>query len=142
MAEMSRAKSTVCWVAFVLFATVAIYRFVASSRGPIAEMPDTPESSQAFVCRKCEHVFHLTPRKRAELMSQGGSVERSEVTSVRKLLLPCPACQQVAAVVAGSCAQCGKPYLRTAEDGRRYAQCRDCRTASSSQGRSAPSGAR
>ena len=137
MAELSRVRRGVYWAAVAVFAILLIYRWVSTSAGPLAEMPDTPEYAQAFVCRQCEQVFQVTPRERARLMAGSGSVERSAVTSTRKILLPCPACRQVAAVVAGSCARCGQPFLRTDQDGKRHPLCRDCRGERSPRGESA-----
>ncbi|UCG17662.1 MAG: hypothetical protein JSV19_06460 [Phycisphaerales bacterium] len=126
MAKPSKAKQAVYWVLFVVIGSVAVYRLVLGAGGPLDDLPDTPEFAQAFICRDCGHAFSLTPRQRAELMSEGGRVEREEMTAVRQAKLPCPVCKAVEAVVAGTCPQCGKPFLQTDKDGRRHVKCPDC----------------
>ena len=137
MAEPARVKQIVLWAVFVLLTSLVIYRLISTSGGPLAEMPDTPESAQAFVCRECGHLFYVTPRQRAKLMAQGGDVERAAATSARKIVLPCPACGQVAAGVAGTSPQCGRPYLRTGKGGTRHRLCPDCRAQQGPRGEAA-----
>lgn len=126
MTKPSRAKQAVYWILFLVIGFVAVYRLVLGAGGPLKDLPDTPESAQAFICRDCGHAFSLTPRQRAELMSKGGRVVREEMTAVRQMKLPCPACKAVEAIVARKCQQCGKPFLQTDKDGQRHVKCPDC----------------
>ncbi len=126
MSEMSRTRQVCYWVVFVCVAGASIYGFVRGNRGPLAQMPDTPESAQEFICRECDHVFSVTPRRRAELLSEGGRVQREEMTPVRRLYLPCPECGAAEAVVARRCPECDQPFARTGLDGRRHVACSDC----------------
>jgi Fe2+ or Zn2+ uptake regulation protein len=126
MAKPSRTKQVVYWVLFLVVSCIAVYRLVFGAGGPIDDLPDTPESAQAFICRDCGHVFSVTPRQRAELMSEGGRVVREEMTAVRRMKLPCPACKAVEAVVARTCPHCGTQFLQTDKNGQRHVKCPDC----------------
>ena len=126
MADASKAKRAVCWVVFGIVICIAVYRLVQVTAGPLAQMPDTPESAQVFICRECGHTFSLTPRERAELMAKGGAVDRGEMTPVRRVRLPCPACNAIEVIVARRCPRCGKPYARTGKDGQVHLLCPDC----------------
>jgi hypothetical protein len=129
MTEASRFKKTLFWTLFVLFSSVAILRLVFATDDKLARLPDTPESAQAFICRQCQQVFSLTPRQRTELMTQGGRVVHQEMTVVRRVLLPCPACGAVELVVARACPICGRAYLGTDQDGHQHIMCPDCEAA-------------
>ena len=133
MAEPSRSRKALYWALFVIFLSVAVLRFMLATNDELAQVPDTPESAQPYICRQCGHVFSLTPRARVELMAHGGRVVREEMTSVRRTLLPCPACGAVEAVVARTCPDCGQPYVATDRDGRRHAMCPECEAAEARQ---------
>ncbi|HUU83623.1 MAG TPA: hypothetical protein VM243_08980 [Phycisphaerae bacterium] len=129
MAEKSRSRKAVYWTLFLLCSAVAVWRIVLATDGGSAQLPDTPESAQPFICRECGHVFSLTPRGRTELMTRRGRIVREEMTAVRRTLLPCPACGAVEAVVGRTCPNCGRPFVGTDQDGGRHLRCPDCEAA-------------
>ncbi len=122
----SRTKQIVYGGLIAAVTAVVVYHVVGGARGPLAEMPDTPESAQVFICSACGKVFTLTPRERAKLMASSPATQAEDGSRGRSLRLPCPACGKTAAAVAASCPVCGRPYLRVGNDGQLHSRCPPC----------------
>ena len=129
MVDRLQTRKVVCLAIFGICASVAVLRFISADQDPLAQMPDTPESAQAFICRDCGQVFSLTPRARTELLASGGRIVREEMTAVRRTLLPCPKCGKVQAVVARTCPSCRSPFVGTDQEGGQHLACPDCEAA-------------
>jgi hypothetical protein len=126
MDEQTTTRKVLLWSCAVASTAAAGYFLYQTMASPISVMPDSPQYAQDFGCEQCGHVYSLTPRARAELMADQAKVEQSELTSIRRVKLPCPQCKAQACVAAATCPECGASYARRTKDGALRSLCPAC----------------
>jgi len=125
-----KTKSIVLGLLFVAIAGAAAYLFIVNLRGPEAQLPNTAESAQTYLCEKCGQRQDLTPRQLDEAIRQtqrsGVKPPESEMSVRKMMILQCPSCKEPAVVLSRPCPQCGSPFLGTTTDGQSHTVCPAC----------------
>lgn len=116
MADERGIKRFLPLAAGVILALAAIMFWIGADV-PIRQMPDTPESADAFYCTACEHTTTMTPRQRAKwIMKTGLVVTRGDPNSEQKAghripYFACPKCEKMTLMVATKCVECDNIFF-------------------------------